>query len=84
MRCFGTRRLHDRTGKEGDVVACRWCAASTRFCDGAEAGMTGAAIGAMSICRQAQSSGRAVVYLICSMAKLELTSNSSILPISFL
>jgi hypothetical protein len=46
------RRLHDRTGKEGDAVACRWCAASTRFCDGAEAGMA-AAIGAMSIRRQA-------------------------------
>ena len=32
----------------------------------------------------AYSSGRAVVYLICSMAKLELTSESSILAISFL
>ena len=35
-------------------------------------------------CSAAYSSGSAVVYLICSMAKAELTSDSSILAISFL
>ena len=33
---------------------------------------------------QAKLSGSAVVYLICSMAKLELTSNRSAVLISFL
>jgi hypothetical protein len=76
-----TLRLPDRPGKEGDVVA---------PLPGGERPIQGGPLSLATrgdpgpACDHAYSRGRAVVYLICSMAKLELTSDSSILPISFL